>query len=770
MAGPENTTTRRDDNAQKPSSEPAQQTDAQQSTPLVQLRGKSLGEQQAALTPGVQGFSDQLGALAPAPLAPTQMKGGGESTEAVHAAAQRGTAGGGGSLPHLGKIQAAFGGHDVSSVQAYSGGAATEASAAMGAEAYASGNKVAFGAAPSLHTAAHEAAHVVQQRAGVSLSGGVGQVGDRYEQHADKVADAVVQGRSAEGLLGEMTGVSSGGPVQRRSANVQREEGGPGLLEQAADLALSTLAAAAATLDDVVEIALDYGQTGLSIAVSLAQQLGVLKDFLLRMAAESAETLGQALEYANDEWLVPVLDAAPDLVAPVMSLLWPVGQGWAATLQLAGDVTIAGSDVGFPLDLVADSDTTVELAVHRTGDTVVEAGMKVLSKAGAGAVPTVKAAEIPIKGTFVQLSEWLGSTDFSKITWSPLIVQGLRNSQYLQAFQAMWGVGKDFYNATQVTRVAGLDVGLSIGGELGLDTVVKGSAELAASIGGKLSVKSPTPDLPGESVVEGHIDGGVKLGVEFGKNYPQVAELLKLVGEVTGQIGARFAWDHPTTTGQGHDGLKSVSIFGRGAGSLEGLGSKGQAGAEIEYFIYENGKTNGDLVGTLKKLGSGQGLTAQDLENAIPGSSVKFVFDAGVDTDLLTGFATGNTVSTSLIMAGKVTFDVPRARVIAMLQRNAQAQTDALRALLAGDFVGWLKTCVEKYTENMADFVKSLDSIELEFREGLKGNVSGATPGAGDVTGAKGALKGKIEAVQKIKLTAADVGASTVEQFLRNVA
>ena len=148
------------------------------------------------------------------------------SSTDVHAAAERGTSGSGGALPHAERIQAAFGGHDVSNVQAYTGGTASEASTARGAEAYATGNKVAFRGAPSLHTAAHEAAHVIQQRAGVSLSGGVGQLGDTYEQHADAVADAVVQGRSAEGLLDRHAGGGSSG-VQRLSLqqHPRRESG-----------------------------------------------------------------------------------------------------------------------------------------------------------------------------------------------------------------------------------------------------------------------------------------------------------------------------------------------------------------------------------------------------------------------------------------------------------------------------------------------------------------------------------------------------------------
>jgi len=143
----------------------------------------------------------------------------------VHAHARRGIASGGGALPHAASIQRAFGAHDVSHVQAHVGGPAQEATRAMGAEAYATGDHVAFGGAPDLHTAAHEAAHVVQQRAGVQLAGGVGRVGDPYEQHADEVADAVVQGKNAESLLdkfssrrGDNQGVQRAGPVQREGS------------------------------------------------------------------------------------------------------------------------------------------------------------------------------------------------------------------------------------------------------------------------------------------------------------------------------------------------------------------------------------------------------------------------------------------------------------------------------------------------------------------------------------------------------------------------
>jgi hypothetical protein len=132
------------------------------------------------------------GDIVAAATAPVQ-RSAGTSIEhddgAVSRLAAQGVAGGGGPLPHGDTIQQAFGHHDVSGVEAHVGGAAETASRGIGAEAYATGNHVAFAGAPSLHTAAHEAAHVVQQRRGVQLNGGVGQAGDPHEQHADQVAD-----------------------------------------------------------------------------------------------------------------------------------------------------------------------------------------------------------------------------------------------------------------------------------------------------------------------------------------------------------------------------------------------------------------------------------------------------------------------------------------------------------------------------------------------------------------------------------------------------
>jgi Domain of unknown function (DUF4157) len=145
----------------------------------------------------------------------SQEDDGAEDPASVHHAAAAGVSGAGGALPHLDRIQEAFGpAHDVTGVRAHVGGEAGEASERMGASAYASGEQVAFRDAPDLHTVAHEAAHVIQQRARVQLADGVGRPGDAYERHADAVADRVVRGESVQHLLADPDAAGVGTAVQ----------------------------------------------------------------------------------------------------------------------------------------------------------------------------------------------------------------------------------------------------------------------------------------------------------------------------------------------------------------------------------------------------------------------------------------------------------------------------------------------------------------------------------------------------------------------------
>lgn len=125
-------------------------------------------------------------------------------------------------LPHGDRIQASFGRHDISHVRTNVGGGAASANRSMGSLAFTSGSRIGFRESPSLHLAAHEAAHVVQQKEGLSLPGNVGRPGDQWERHADKVADAVASGCSAEPLLNQVRG-SAETPEKSAEAPVQQQ-------------------------------------------------------------------------------------------------------------------------------------------------------------------------------------------------------------------------------------------------------------------------------------------------------------------------------------------------------------------------------------------------------------------------------------------------------------------------------------------------------------------------------------------------------------------
>ena len=135
--------------------------------------------------------------------------------------ATRAISGPGEPLPYAELIQHCFGRHDISNVRAYQGAAAREATLQLGARAFAFGCSVVFGSPPSLFTAAHEAAHVVQQRAGRAPEGGLDSPDDALERHADAVAAAVVEGRNVEALLDQLPGESrSVRPAVQRETKV----------------------------------------------------------------------------------------------------------------------------------------------------------------------------------------------------------------------------------------------------------------------------------------------------------------------------------------------------------------------------------------------------------------------------------------------------------------------------------------------------------------------------------------------------------------------
>lgn len=106
------------------------------------------------------------------------------------------------AFPFLGRVQEAFGHHSLAGLSAMMG--AEESTAAHGAPAILTDEGAAFAGSPTLHQAAHEAAHFVQRAQGVGP-------GPASEAHANAVADAVVAGQSAVALLDRQPAGGGGG-------------------------------------------------------------------------------------------------------------------------------------------------------------------------------------------------------------------------------------------------------------------------------------------------------------------------------------------------------------------------------------------------------------------------------------------------------------------------------------------------------------------------------------------------------------------------------
>ncbi|ACY16763.1 DUF4157 domain-containing protein [Haliangium ochraceum] len=288
------------------------------------------------------GKVSRTGRMGTSPGVQRQANDAGSHAAQVHEAAAAGVQGGGSRMPHAETIQRAFGmAHDVSSIQAHVGGAAAEASDAIGASAYATGNDVAFKSAPDLHTAAHEAAHVVQQSQGVQLKGGVGEVGDAYERHADAVADRVVAGESAADLLAAGPGGGAAG-VQRKSAD-------QGVLAVQGDWLGAGIGAAGGAAAGAGIGALVGGPVGALVGAGVGAVAGAVGGHLAEEAVSSSSVLSAEatteVETAIREGRKQ--DAVNALVADLAA------QGRIDTGLLAGgvityDASVAGEGVANP--------------------------------------------------------------------------------------------------------------------------------------------------------------------------------------------------------------------------------------------------------------------------------------------------------------------------------------------------------------------------------------------------------------------------------------
>jgi hypothetical protein len=127
-----------------------------------------------------------------------QRKGEGAAPSSTREIAASGFSGPTMDLPYRAEMEAGFG-RSFSSVQAYGGGAASEANTAMNAQAYTVGQSIAFkDSNPDKAVVAHELAHTVQQgEAGPVQTWGVGKDGDAFESEADDAAATVLAGGRA---------------------------------------------------------------------------------------------------------------------------------------------------------------------------------------------------------------------------------------------------------------------------------------------------------------------------------------------------------------------------------------------------------------------------------------------------------------------------------------------------------------------------------------------------------------------------------------------
>lgn len=130
-------------------------------------------------------------------------------------AAAAGVRGAGGAVPYREEMEHSLG-VSLEGIRAHTESDARTAAARLGAYGYATGNHVVFGtAAPSRRLVAHEVTHVLQQRRGVHLDGGMGRPDDPYEREAERAGELVESGRSARhiGRAYAGTGPGASGPA-----------------------------------------------------------------------------------------------------------------------------------------------------------------------------------------------------------------------------------------------------------------------------------------------------------------------------------------------------------------------------------------------------------------------------------------------------------------------------------------------------------------------------------------------------------------------------
>ena len=145
----------------------------------------------------------------------------------VEQATRETVAGASTAFPHQEAIQRSFGTHRVDGLQSIVGGPAGPMNRSLESNAFTVEGRVAFSQQPDLRQAAHEATHALQQQRGLVPAGSVSRPGDGFERQADRVADQVVAGRSAEDELDSMQGGGGSGAALQFDGSKKNERNTP---------------------------------------------------------------------------------------------------------------------------------------------------------------------------------------------------------------------------------------------------------------------------------------------------------------------------------------------------------------------------------------------------------------------------------------------------------------------------------------------------------------------------------------------------------------
>ncbi len=427
----------------------------------------------------------QLEASAAAASAELVQLAGGGGTAGVHEAASEGISGSATRLPHLDAIQQSFGQHDVSGVEAHTDSAASQANEAMGARGFATGNHVAFDkSTPDLHTAAHEAAHVVQQRGGVQLKGGVGQAGDPYEHHADAVADRVVQGKSAVDLLDSMapTGGATGGVQHALQFDIKSDlrdaMGGWGTDEDAIFTRLGRASAeeTQAVLDDSALMgelrgdlnqgemarALDLLRAPLPMKLRLAMDgWGTDEAYIHRSLLNASEAELQAV--AEDATLVDALEdelSGDDIRSVLNRLNVPLGRklqyavrGWGTDEQFIYD-SVQAAPAGQVQALAADDTMIALIDGDLSGEALNQWRGLMARRLWLEINDGVLAFKL-IDGSSGQRTErlgWVGDITVQRALLDAEIINDSNATRVINAFQTYWAVEIGVQDGANMTQ------------------------------------------------------------------------------------------------------------------------------------------------------------------------------------------------------------------------------------------------------------------------------------------------------------------------------